>query len=582
MKLAKPTAPCNFKEMRVLFVSSSLPNSLALENQQIPLPIENAPSPTFYTKKVVSKTLSSSSQIKSPILSTKPVLTSSLDEFSERISLSPQKRRSRKNSTTSLRSSISLINKPEELEDIKNLRIWKFTEMSGHAALSAASSLNLNDKEKLFIGWPGPIQNEQGKEIDYASLASETIEQIENLYKSEVDSIPVFLDTSITDGHANYCNSTLWPILHYLVWDNPVQCKKILQDWKDYVRFNEAFAEKILEVYKAGDCIWILDHQLLLLPEILRQKLRNAPIGLYLRNTFPSSELFRCLPQAEELMKGMLGANLIGFQAYAYARHFTSCCTRILGLEASLQRIDYEGAPVELAVIPTGIAVKETIEILQNNFDVKEKYERFTELYRGLSVLVGIDRINQSKGIIQKLKAYERFLKDHPEWVGKVILVQVILPEQEIEIISNLPTTPADLSLITDLASQINSRFGSIEYAPVSIYHQDIELSEYYALLQVADCFISTKERDSISLVPLDFVLCQEIGGKRSPIILSEFTALSVSMSTSLLINPWDHAAVVKAINSALIMSLDEKDSRHQVSTLCFELDVFSSFLGLA
>jgi trehalose-6-phosphate synthase len=549
--------------MRVLFVSSSLPNSLTIENQIL------AKEEQVFTKKIVSKTFASSSQVKSPILSKPSHHPLTLDQSNLKQSAPPK--RTRSHSTTSQKTSISLLNSEEHfmqnlrLEESQMKTIWKFTEMPGHAALATASSLN-QDVEKLFIGWPGPIKNEQENEIEFQDLAPEIIEQIKSLYKKETDSIPVFLDSASNKGHASYCNKALWPIFHYSVWDNASQCKEILRDWQNYVKVNEAFAEKILEVYKVGDLIWILDHQLLLLPELLRQKLQRAPIGFYLRTTFPSSELFRCLPQAEELLRGMLGANLIGFNAYAYARHFTSCCTRVLGLEASLQRIDYEGAPVELAVIPTGIDAKETFETLESP-EVKEKFERFVELYNGMAVLVAIDRFNHSKGIVNKLSAYERFLKDHPEWKGKVVLVQVILPDQEISnfSISEIKSSK-DLSLITDMAAQINSQYGSIEYVPISIYHQDIELSEYYALLQVADCYISTKERDSLSLVPLDFVICQEKSEKKSPILLSEFTALSGSMSTSLLINPWDHAAVSQAIFKALTISIDEKRFRHEVN----------------
>ena len=569
--------------MRVLFVSSTLPNSLAIETQILPVSAAEEQALQVLTKKVVSKTFASTSQVKSPILSKSPLATTStttLDEsnLKQSTTASSFPKRTRSHSTTSQRTSISLLNSDENLmqnlrlEESQKKTIWKFTEMPGHAAIAAASSLNQDNAddekvEKLFIGWPGPIQNEQGKEIAYSDLAPEMFEQIKTHYKRETDSIPVFLDAASAKGHANYCNTTLWPIFHYLVWDDAVLCKEILRDWQHYVKVNEAFAEKILEIYKAGDFIWILDHQLLLLPGLLRQKLQSAPIGFYLRTTFPSSELFRCLPQAEELLRGMLGANLIGFNAYAYARHFTSCCTRVLGLEASLQRIDYEGAPVDLAVIPTGIDAMETFEMLKSP-EVKEKLERFTELYNGMAVLLGIDRFNQSKGIIHQLSAYERFLKDHPEWIGRVVLIQIILPNQEISNFSSSEIKPSkDLSLITDKAAQINSRYGSIEYVPISIYHQDIELSEYYALLQVADCYISTKERDSLSLVPLDFVLCQEEKGKKSPILLSEFTALSGSMSTSLLINPWDHSAVSQAIHKALTMPIDEKRSRHQVTT---------------
>lgn len=564
--------------MRVLIVSSSLPNSLTVEHftkEETP-DEEIAP----ITKKVVSTSFSSINQAKKTILAKANKLEELKEKQKQQQQLDRQNasstlRRSRTHSTTNLRTSISLINSPDEqcsstvslTESIHPEAVWKFTQMSGHPAIAAASSFP-EGTEKIFIGWPGPIQNEQKEAIDYSELPAKTIRQIEKVYRRETDSVPVFLESSITQGHANYCNMTLWPIFHYLVWENQSQCKVMVQDWKDYVKVNEAFAEKILQIYKSGDVIWILDHHLLLLPGLLSQHIQSSPIGLYLRNTFPSSELFRCLPQAEELLSGMLGGNLIGFQTYSYARHFTSCCTRVLGLEASLQRIDFGGAPVELAVVPTGIEASEVIDTL-NSAEVQEKYEKFMEMYNGIAVLAGIDHSNQCKGVIHKLRSYERFLRDHPEWVGRVILIQVILPEQDIPDFNMERLQSEDLSLITDMAAQINSQYGSIEYAPISIYHQDIELSEYYALLKVADCFICTSERDSISMVPLDFVMCQEFSGKRSPVILSEFTALSGSLSTALSVNPWDHVAIAKAINSSLTMSPAEKDQRHQVKG-CF------------
>lgn len=279
--------------MRLLFVSNSLPHSLALENQ-ISEEIQESSA-----KKVVSKTFASVSKVKSPILSKSSRPISNLDQF---VQLQDVSRRSRSHSTTSQRASISLINSEETSSYNQSLpckNIWKFTEMPGHPSIAAASNAP-DGIEKLFVGWPGPIQDEQGKQVDYSNLPPETIESIKNLYKRETESLPVFLDSSSINGHANYCNNTIWPIFHYLLWGNPMkQCKEILKDWKEYVKVNEAFADKILEVYKAGDFIWILDHHLLLLPGLLRQKLQSVPIGLYLRNTFPSSELFRCLPQAD-------------------------------------------------------------------------------------------------------------------------------------------------------------------------------------------------------------------------------------------------------------------------------------------
>lgn len=548
-------------------MSHFLPDSLTLEQ------IKNESEPIPISKKTVSKTFSSTGQVRSTASTSS--LLKDVNKHSSESDVSPQHRRLRSQSSLSRRSSISVIgNQTSALESLTISssphsscsttntptahtvsNVWKFEEIPAHPSLAAASGLE-DSVEKLFIGWPGPIFNEKGEKIDYSSLDEELINQMKSLYATKTSSVPIFLDSSIAHGHLNYCNKTIWPIFHYVVWDNIMQCKEMPIDYKDYVKVNEAFAEKILDIYKAGDQIWILDHQLLLLPELLRRKLQSVPIAIYLRNTFPSSELFRCVPQADELLKGILGANLVGFQAYAYARHFTSCCTRVLGLEASLQSIDYNGAPVELTVVPTGIDPKSVFEYL-NSVEVKDKLASFSELFRDLFVIIGIDPLDQMNGVLHKFKGYEQFLQDNPEYLNRVVLVQILLPESDIS---------SNFSEIIDFSTQINSRHGSIEYTPISIYYQDIDLAEYYALLQVADCFISTKERDSLSLVPLDYVLCQEQSGKKNPLILSEFTALSGSLSTSILINPFDRRSVSESIKSALTMSSTEKESRHEVT----------------
>lgn len=550
--------------MRTLFAAISLPNSLTIENG---FNIPETPE-VLAASKIVSKTYASASKVRQPILS------NTLDQFNTQ-KAAEQPRRSRSHSTTSQRSSISFLtaHEAEEPPDFSKMNIseppkarWKFTEQPGHVATSATTGIE-SECEKLFIGWPGPITDEKGSEIDYSTLDSELIRKIDTLYRSQTDSVPVFIDSSSIQGHESYCSNTIWPIFHYSIWQDPMsQCKLIQKDWDHYVNVNEAFLERILDAYKTGDCIWIFDHHLLLLPGMLRKKLPNVPICLYLRNTFPSSEFFRCIPQGDKLLKGMLGANLIGFQAYAYVRHFSSCCTRILGLEASMQQIDFGGSPVRLAVIPTGVEANEIVETIQSA-DVQEKTERFSQLYKGRAILLGIDHFNQAKGVIHKLDAYEQFLKLHPEWVGRILLVQIILPEREILSVESRRTDRAnEMTLITEKSARINSVYGSLEYNPVILYHQDIEFAEYFALLQVADCYMATQERDSLSLVPLDFVICQEVSGKKSPIILSEFTALSLSLCTALLINPWNKSDLAQKISDALLMQTEEKHTRHQVN----------------
>lgn len=516
--------------MRVLIVGNSLAHSLTLSQGTT-----TAESESFSAFKVASKTFASTAAAKSSIATP--------------TNIAKTHRRSRTGSTTSNQASISLIFSGEKA-------VFKFVEMPGHALTAAASGLP-PDCEHVFIGWPGPVLDENEQSLDLNSLSTERLNQIRKMYLQETNSVPVFLDESYAKGYREFCKSSLWPILHYHVWDDPERCIKLESQWPDYVKANEAYAQAVLDVFQAGDLIWVMDYQLMLLPDLLRKKLQKTPIGFYLRNTFPSSELVRCLPQAKELISGMLGANVVGFQVYAFARHFTSCCTRLLGVEASLQQIDYEGAPVELVVASTGIDPDFLNSWLEAE-ETKQKVVRFREMYQGFTVIVGIDRVHQVRSLKHKLAAFEIFLDSNPEWLGKVVLLQILLPESQ----ESGPN--ADLSEFLDDVARINSRLGSLEYTPFQLFQQNIDLSEYYSLLQIADCYISTKERDSLSLVALDFVLCQH--EKQSPIVLSEFTALANSLSSALRINPWNHKETAETIKAALCMSTEEKQSRHQVS----------------
>ena len=527
--------------MRVILVGHSLAHSLTLSSA--PAAQQDEIISSF---KVASKTFASTAKAQASIASLAPVKTH---------------RRSRRGSTTSDQASISLIG-TEFASAQHSGSVFKFTEMPGHPLLAAASGLPA-ECECVFVGWSGPVLDETSKLVDVSSFQSERLNQIRASYHQQTGSVPVFLPEDCARGYLDFCKRTLWPILHYQVWDDPEQCLRMEQQWPEFLRANEAFAEAILNVFQSGDVIWILDYHLMLLPGLLRRKLQTTPIGFYFRTTFPSSEMFRCLPQAKELMSGVLGANLIGFQIYAFARHFTSCSTRILGIEASLQQVDFGGAPSELTVVSTGVDPEETREWLQNEETVA-RVARFTEMFRDYRVIVGVDRIYQVRGLKHKLTAFEMFLQQHPEWIGKAVLIQILLPE------STDSGPNSDLSEFLDEVARVNSKFGSLEYTPFQLFQQNIELSEYYALLQVADCYISTKERDSLSLVPLDFVLCQEYSGKKGPIVLSEFTALANALSTCLRINPWDHAEIAESINRALVMSLREKQSRHEVRSVRF------------
>lgn len=225
---------------------------------------------------------------------------------------------------------------------------------------------------------------------------------------------------------------------------------------------------------------------------MLRDLLPNQSptISLFLHCPFPSSEFFRCLPRREQLLDGMLGCNLVCFQTHSYARHFLSSCVRVNGYEARAGGVDVNGRVVHLAHCPIGIDV-DNVEQDRNSPGVRPKIEALRRLYAGKKIIVGRDKLDPTKGVLPKLRAFERFLHDYPEWANKVVLMQVTSPSPG--------DSPALATKVSELVDQINGTYGSLEFQPVHHYHQTIERDEYFALLSVADLALVTSRRDGMN-----------------------------------------------------------------------------------
>ena len=356
-----------------------------------------------------------------------------------------------------------------------------------------------------------------------------------------------------------YAEQELFTLFHYKQHE-PTDGRAERRSWADYHRMNQTFADRILEIYKPGDIIWIHDYHLLLLPSLLRQRIPNIYIGYFLHVPFPSSEFLRCLSRRKEILTGVLGANMIGFQSYSYSRHFSSCCTRILGFESSSAGVDAYGAHVAVDVFPIGIDVD---LVARNAFEdqiIEAKIARIGNQYRGQKIIVGRDRLDTVRGVAQKLEAFEMFLERYPQWWGKVVLIQVTSPtsiegerEDEGHKMSNK---------ISDLVSKINGEYGSLEYTPVYHFPQYLSRDEYFALLRVADVGLITSVRDGINTTSLEYVVCQR--DNHGPVILSEFSGTAGCLNSAIHINPWDLGGVATAINEALSMSPEAREIQHE------------------
>ncbi|GAN06108.1 trehalose 6-phosphate phosphatase [Mucor ambiguus] len=424
---------------------------------------------------------------------------------------------------------------------------WTVVERRGHQALYAGIQSLGKDNETLHIGWTGPIR-EQGtrNKIATDTLATEDKVKLQSLLWETGHIVPIFLDQKKSHGHyEGYCKQ---------VQTSSGDSRAEKRHWDDYVAVNRQFADTIIDRYQENDIIFINDYHLLLVPEMIREKLPDAAIGIFIHATFPSSEIFRCLQTRNKILQGMLGSNLIGFQTYSYARHFISSCTRVLGCETTQVGVSYNGTMVSVGAFPIGVDCNRVAQFCKQP-GVQPKMDAIRDMYAGKKIIVGRDKLDSTKGILQKLHAFEKFLKDFPEWRNNVVLIQVATP------------THGDHSKleakISEAVSHINSEFGSIAFVPCHYYHQDIDRDEYYALLSVADLALITCSRDGMNTTSYEYVLCQHDKPDQGPLILSEFAGTAGSLNAAILVNPYDLAGVARAINGALTMSIEERTTRH-------------------
>ncbi|KAJ3409489.1 hypothetical protein HDU80_000540 [Chytriomyces hyalinus] len=363
--------------------------------------------------------------------------------------------------------------------------------------------------------------------------------------------VPVFLSEDQLDGHYNhFCKQVLWKPFHYQLPDYPKGQAYEERAWKQYVAVNRLFAETIVRNHEPDDIIWVNDYHLMLVPGMVRQLIPNAAIGFFLHIPFPSSEIFRCLHVRRQLLEGILGADLVGFQTYSFLRHFLMTCTRLLSLDSTPRGIQLENNVVKVGIFPIGINMGALNE-KRSHVEVHEMVHNLCEKYAGKKVLIGRDKNDYVKGVRQKMLAFEAFLTQRKEFQSKVVLIQVALSTTE---------ENENESQVTEIVSRINSKFGTIEYVPVVYLQQDISFSHYLALLSMADACLITSLRDGMNLTSHEYVVCQEV--KKSPLIISEFAGTYTSLGAALRVNPWDTQEVADAIYEALTMSEEEKRHR--------------------
>src|SRR5690349_667765 len=391
----------------------------------------------------------------------------------------------------------------------------------------------------LWIGWSGAsdhLTEQQQAQLD------------QQLTSMRLVGVPL-TDDQVTRYYEGFSNGVLWPLFHYLVDQMPLQ----VRDWEPYVEVNELFAAKVAEHYQPGDLIWVHDYQLLLLPELLRKRLPDARIGFFLHIPFPSEELFRTLPERERLLRGLLGADLIGFHTPAYLRHFAASLTQLLGLTVDIDRVTLSDREVRLGVFPMGIDAQSFAQ-LAGDPEVQSEAENLRG-HDEVKLLVGVDRLDYTKGIPRRLLAYERMLETHPDLRERVRLIQVAVPSR-----TGVEAYQEFRSLVEGLVGRINGNFGTPRWVPVHYIYRAMSERELVALYRAADVMLVTPLRDGMNLVAKEFVASRI--DEDGVLVLSEFAGASWELAEAIQVNPYDVEATAESYYRALGMTPEERRAR--------------------
>ncbi len=417
-----------------------------------------------------------------------------------------------------------------------------FRRSVGGVATGLASVLG--ETAGLWVGWPGAALARLGPE-ERAEVAA----RMRNEYACE----PVFLsDADIRGYYQGFSNRTIWPLFHYFTrfaeFDSSM--------WSTYLRVNRKFRDVVLSAVRPGDVIWVHDYQLLLLPQMLRDELPDASIGFFLHIPFPAPEVFRVLPWRRELLSGMLGADLIGFHTYDYAVNFTDSVRVLLGHAARAGTIEVEGRTCLAEAFPMGIDF-DAFQSAATSQRVRRESARISEHAHGSKLVLSVDRLDYTKGIPERLRAFGAFLERHPEWRGRVSMMVVAVPSRTgVEQYRRLKAE-AD-----GLVGSINGKYGDVDWMPIRYIYRSLPIHSLVAAYSAADVALVTPLRDGMNLIAKEYLASRP--SETGVLVLSEMAGAARELAEAIIVNPFDLDGMVEALETALTMPKTEQRSRNR------------------
>lgn len=398
--------------------------------------------------------------------------------------------------------------------------------------------------EYIWIGWPGPMDN-----LEHLVKTSEITKTLVDSYNC----YPVYIEEELIDKfYYGFCNKTIWPLFHYFAEYT------IYNDdyWDAYKYTNNMFYKAVMSILRPDDIVWVHDYQLLLLPGMLRKSINNA-IGFFLHIPFPDYEIFRLLPKkwAQEILMGILGADCVGFHTYSYTQYFLRCALYILGYSNDMNKIIMEDHIVKVDAFPMGIDFHKFNNAIKLP-EVRKARESYMKKLPDVKIILSVDRLDYTKGILNRLYAFEKFLQRYTEWHEKVVLLLLVVPSRtEVEHYNEIKRQ------IDRMVGKINGEYGTVKWTPVIYLYRSEPFYRLVALYTISDIALITPLRDGMNLIAKEYIASRF--DKTGVLILSEMAGAASELGETITVNPNDINDIVYAIKEALIMTEDEQIKRN-------------------
>lgn len=398
----------------------------------------------------------------------------------------------------------------------------------------------------LWVGWPGAEASESLINLLVEWSASQRYELC-----------PVFLTPSDVNGYYHgFANQAIWPLFHDFLGRSQFE----LEHWNTYDAVNALFAESTSEIISDGDFVWVHDYQLILVGEHLRRMQVDHKIGFFLHIPFPASDLFRRMPWRERILCALLHYDLLGFQTGRDRANFVRCVREMLPRALITARgrhvqIHHEGRNVTAGSFPISIDFREFFDAARAP-EVEDASELIRGQYNCQQLILGVDRLDYTKGVVERYLALARALEKFPELQGKVSLIQLVVPSR-----TRVPEYQRQKALVDELAGRINGRFSSEGWVPIHYMYRTLDRIALVALYRACDIALITPLRDGMNLVAKEY--CASSVDGNGVLILSEFAGAADQLGNRvLLVNPYDREAVAHAIHLAFHMPAGERTRR--------------------